>query len=88
MVQGRGKPTSKPVKGSDLMIGCWNFSMRVGGLKSFLLGSDLTRSFIKHHILILNLNIYQQQTISNLIYSFMIHDIPILIATIYQPQPI
>ena len=52
IIQGWGKLTSKPVKGSDLMIGCWNFSMRVGGLKSFLLGSDLTRIFIIHDIII------------------------------------
>ena len=31
--------TSK-VKGSDLMMGCWNFSIKVGGLKSVLLTSE------------------------------------------------
>ena len=50
--------TSNPVKGSDLMIGCWNFSMRVGGLKSFLLGSDLNRSFVIHHHILSSLTIF------------------------------
>ena len=54
--------TSK-VNGSDLMMGCWNFSMRVGGLKSFLLGSEdsLNLIYMFHHphfllfILIINI---------------------------------
>ena len=50
--------TSNPVKGSDLMIGCWNFSMRVGGLKSFLLGSGLNRSFVIHHHILSSLTIF------------------------------
>ena len=42
--------TSK-VNGWDLMMGCWNFSMRVGGLKSFLLGSEDSLNLIHmfHH---------------------------------------